>query len=702
MSKRFFLHMLRGLPKPNRAIPFGEHINEALLLETLRASELPPMSVSFGLEVGGKPVDLGQHPEESDLTKPWEIIPKAPGARMAMLLMANDSALREKDESLAQAKHNTEALATQAWELEKAVHKMRRQSALQKATGDMVPSLKTSNERPRSEDALPDVFTKCEISQVVQLPTLLNEGDCVSEIVQLLKPRKGKEETQSATSLLRTHVQILEQIATRRTTTSSEAGEEGAPLQCFRVNKLFREAADEKQRKEEDDADYTCAGPNESLPCFFNTLFYLQVKPMPLMDKKNKKDTKGKDKAIPNDDHDDNDKSLREGVARLIVRFMNRDVLFSTPKARFGLGVVTNGRDVVFVRVDLADDAIPVYVSEVLRLDSEQGLRHWARFMCCSAAEQFGLPAQNLLLESLQLASPRYVYVRALGSGGTADVVVVRDETEGQQQRELCCKVVRDGALHSKLLFHEARVLEKLQDITNGIPKLVSCASYAPNNNNNVNVDAAACVVLLTSPVGTPLREHMKTLRREGERHAFAQRVLEQLRSVLCAVHAKGIVHGDIKPDNLVVCANGEDVLLVDWGCAIIEEDEEEARKDFFFTFVDEERRARRKKHITPFVSDELLLSGRSPTPQDDEIALLLTCLALRESSVGRVPWPYYELPQDPEKLIEARSRWLEDYARAHPELDLTPLLPLNPCAYLEHKIKKLRTTSHKNLINHT
>lgn len=433
----------------------------------------------------------------------------------------------------------------------------------------------------------------------------------------------------------------------------------------LRVNKLLHEpiggvnlrtqsGAKEEAKKTEETAeegfgDYTCVGPNEDIPCAFNTLFYLQVVKRG-EERVNK--TKAEEEEEEESKAEEEEESLRAGVARVVRRVMMKDFfLHSWLRARFGLGVVCNGKDVLFVRVDRTRDevtTIPVHVSEVLRLDSEEALRYWARFLCCSSTEQFGLAARNLF-EVLQLPS-RYSYVRALGSGSVASVVEVRDE---ESQCLLACKLVYNSLFHFVLLTHEARALEMLQGVV-GVPRLVSCSEYAVHGDcDDFQIGSYA---LLTSPVGTPLHEHIRRSRTSGstsssgsgtsrrskslvgggegeaaaaeyERHRLARRVLEEMKPVLCAAHAKGVVHGDIKPDNLVVGSDGQ-LFLIDWGSATI---------DGHPIHV-----PAAQKHLTPFLSDEMLLDTKHvPTAQDDEKALLLTVVAIRESPVAFAPWPY-------------------------------------------------------------
>lgn len=65
---------------------------------------------------------------------------------------------------------------------------------------------------------------------------------------------------------------------------------------------------------------------------------------------------------------------------------------------------------------------------------------------------------------------------------------------------------------------------------------------------------------------GTDLREKIRT---EGPlAPAAAATMISQLASALAAVHAVGLVHGDVKPGNVLVPADGSSVRLADFGVA--------------------------------------------------------------------------------------------------------------------------------------
>ena len=72
---------------------------------------------------------------------------------------------------------------------------------------------------------------------------------------------------------------------------------------------------------------------------------------------------------------------------------------------------------------------------------------------------------------------------------------------------------------------------------------------------------------LLTTPVGTPLREFLGKLP-EGDRRGAILRVIRQVHDTLCAAHKADIVHGDVRPSNIVIVPSEDgsfSVVLVDW-----------------------------------------------------------------------------------------------------------------------------------------
>ncbi|GAB7040222.1 MULTISPECIES: serine/threonine-protein kinase [Catenuloplanes] len=112
-----------------------------------------------------------------------------------------------------------------------------------------------------------------------------------------------------------------------------------------------------------------------------------------------------------------------------------------------------------------------------------------------------------------------------------------------------------------------------------------------------------------------------KRLRRDGPvPPAVAVNLVAQLANSLAYLHERGIVHGDVKPGNLIVPADGGPIRLVDFGVA------RRVRR------VD----AARATHATPeYVSPEVV-EGASPSPASDVYAM---GVVLFELLCGRSPF---------------------------------------------------------------
>jgi serine/threonine-protein kinase len=180
-----------------------------------------------------------------------------------------------------------------------------------------------------------------------------------------------------------------------------------------------------------------------------------------------------------------------------------------------------------------------------------------------------------------------------------------------------------------------------------------------------------------------------RRLRRDGPvPPAIAAHIASQVAETLSYLHQRGIVHGDVKPSNLLVPADGGPVRLADFGIA--------RRLD---------RESMRATHATPeYVAPEVvegeapspasdiyalgialfeLLTGRSPYrggPPTQVIGRHATCRPVPPPGLPAIVWPLIEdcLDLDPAKrpaadLLAARLRGVE------PALDGAPALPPLP-----------------------
>ncbi len=148
---------------------------------------------------------------------------------------------------------------------------------------------------------------------------------------------------------------------------------------------------------------------------------------------------------------------------------------------------------------------------------------------------------------------PGYTEVRALGSGGFGDVVLARDDTSGTL---VAIKYLRDELLgdpgFAGLFREEARVLASLDD-----PNVVRLYEYAES--------PAGAAIVMELIDGVSLRE---ILSRQGRTSAEAALVVLQGSLLgLAAAHARGVVHRDYKPENVLVDRAGASK-LTDFGIA--------------------------------------------------------------------------------------------------------------------------------------
>jgi hypothetical protein len=179
-------------------------------------------------------------------------------------------------------------------------------------------------------------------------------------------------------------------------------------------------------------------------------------------------------------------------------------------------------------------------------------------------------------------------------------------------------------------------------------------------------------------------------LRRRVLRHgpvppAIAANVVAQIADALAHLHGQGIVHGDVKPGNLIVPADGSPVRLVDFGVARRLSDDPPTSIQATPEYVAPEvvngapPSAAADVYALGIVLFELLC-GRSPYRGGGPLQVLRrhgTCTPVPPPGLPPVVWPVIEdcLAADPErrpeaKLVGARLRGVE------PALEGAPAMP--------------------------
>ncbi len=193
-------------------------------------------------------------------------------------------------------------------------------------------------------------------------------------------------------------------------------------------------------------------------------------------------------------------------------------------------------------------------------------------------------------------AGRRYEVRELLGQGGTGQVYAAFDH---DLDREVAVKVVHEPDLRMREMFmREARVTASL-----GHP------SVPPLYDVGTTGDA----LYLSMPrvtgrsLGTMIRSACAESRAEVMPASSLLEVLLKLCDAISYAHARGIIHQDIKPDNIMIGEYGE-VMLVDWGAASSATGPAEGRSHFVGTpaYIAPEQ----LRGVSPSVSSDVFAIG--------------------------------------------------------------------------------------------
>jgi serine/threonine protein kinase len=144
----------------------------------------------------------------------------------------------------------------------------------------------------------------------------------------------------------------------------------------------------------------------------------------------------------------------------------------------------------------------------------------------------------------------RYTILEQIGRGGMGSVYLARDERLG---REVAIKVASGvpGAEVERRLHAEVRVLAALEHP--GIVPIHDAGRLADGR----------LFYVMKRVRGATLSEHLQRVTSLSERLGIFERICE----AVSFAHARGVIHRDLKPDNVMIGEFGE-VLVMDWGIA--------------------------------------------------------------------------------------------------------------------------------------
>jgi serine/threonine protein kinase len=206
----------------------------------------------------------------------------------------------------------------------------------------------------------------------------------------------------------------------------------------------------------------------------------------------------------------------------------------------------------------------------------------------------------------------RYVIEGRIGTGGKGTVFRALDRYRSSlpdDQQHVALKVLHSGSNFSE------------QNIGN-LRRELHCGQLLSHRNivNVFELDRDRDVVFFTMELldGELLSDLIERMRPAAMQRLQAWQIIRQLGAGLEHAHERGIVHGDLKPRNLLVTREGE-LRILDFGAAqkIVRTQANSGQPDFA------------PLTLTPAYASCELLEGRAADPRDDLYALACICYEL-------------------------------------------------------------------------
>lgn len=242
-------------------------------------------------------------------------------------------------------------------------------------------------------------------------------------------------------------------------------------------------------------------------------------------------------------------------------------------------------------------------------LDDEAGTRRLEQHLQSALsflAEQEALP-QDTRIGAWQL-------VRPIGSGGMAEVFLA-ERADGAFQRRVALKLLRSGLVSENAELRVRQERQILADLAD--PRIAGLVD------GGMTEDGRPWLAM-EFVEGQPIT----TAWRDGRLNLQARiRLLIDVCEAVASAHRQFIVHGDIKPNNVLVTAEGE-VKLLDFGIGRLIEQHSKTC----------DAHPAQWKALTHSVASPEQLAGASMTPSSDvyQLGLLLRELSSEPGSIGQ------------------------------------------------------------------
>jgi serine/threonine protein kinase len=240
-----------------------------------------------------------------------------------------------------------------------------------------------------------------------------------------------------------------------------------------------------------------------------------------------------------------------------------------------------------------------------------------------------------------ELLDNRYRIVRPLGEGGMARVYLAHDELLG---RDVAVKVL------ARRLAEDAESVERFRREARSAASL-SHPNIVAVHDTGQTEDGDRFIVMEYVPGGTlkdPIRE--KGPLPPGE----AASVALQVARALAAAHARGVIHRDIKPQNVLLTGSGE-AKVADFGIA---------RAAGSATLTGTGLGPGTARYVSPEQA-----KGEPVTPQSDLYSLGVVLYEMltgelpfdAESPIGVAMKHINEVPRPPKQLLDSVPEWLDE-----------------------------------------
>ncbi len=174
-----------------------------------------------------------------------------------------------------------------------------------------------------------------------------------------------------------------------------------------------------------------------------------------------------------------------------------------------------------------------------------------------------GVPASGVMSRPISFFD-RYHVLRELGSGAEGSVFQVEERVDaGIEPKRYIAKVIRKPADSTEIRNLHREIQARSRVHNSHIQEIVDC-----HFEYDENWKQEKYILLMENAEGETLAQRWQRLGplKAGDVQSYQEQIL----TALAAAHSQGVLHRDIKPDNILISPEGN-VTLFDWGVAKIE-----------------------------------------------------------------------------------------------------------------------------------